>query len=531
MNQEIIMENVLNQDMRNRLDRYRLAVAILFIVLYFTGILLFWSQTLDDSYIIFRYAQNWILGNGIVYNTGERVEGYTSFLWVALVALLLFFKIEPFVGVKLLGGVFSLLTLRFVFSIAERYYSSVSGWVAVGTLLAYPFFMVASLEGLETPLFTSLLLGIAWVLLCVPLSRPEVPITLGFLLALLSMTRPEGVMFVIPTVIVLWLSAEPAVRMKSVFWLLFVFVVVFGLYFLWRWQYYGLFLPNTFYAKGTAEAYLIARGIRATLSFHVKCVIFLMILALIGTYLSRGVLSTLALWGFILTRIVFVLLSGEAWMGHYRFSTAELPFIAILASIPLTVFWRTKARWLVLSLYLVAFSAGILQIYQVYEKRREYAQGLERAHIRAAKDLKAILPRDSLIACGDAGALAYISGLRNIDILGLNDTHIARLRGRFSDKTDPDYVMHRQPAAVVLLSFTPSSQPFEPRLGSDKLIFNHSQFQQHYILWRTYSFRFDYWLWIYLRKRASTLSAEVETSRRPQEIKKTSGGKRSKHNE
>jgi len=42
---------------------------------------------MDDSYIYYRYAENWAAGNGVVFNAGERVEGYTTILWVALLAL------------------------------------------------------------------------------------------------------------------------------------------------------------------------------------------------------------------------------------------------------------------------------------------------------------------------------------------------------------------------------------------------------------------------------------------------------------
>ncbi|MGB5138377.1 MAG: hypothetical protein WBP29_07570, partial [Candidatus Zixiibacteriota bacterium] len=43
--------------------------------------------TQDDAYISFRYAENLINGDGLVFNIGERVEGYTNFLWVILLAL------------------------------------------------------------------------------------------------------------------------------------------------------------------------------------------------------------------------------------------------------------------------------------------------------------------------------------------------------------------------------------------------------------------------------------------------------------
>ena len=41
---------------------------------------------LDDAYITFRYSQHFAQGMGAVYNIGERVEGYTSFLWMLLSA-------------------------------------------------------------------------------------------------------------------------------------------------------------------------------------------------------------------------------------------------------------------------------------------------------------------------------------------------------------------------------------------------------------------------------------------------------------
>src|SRR3989442_1472314 len=40
----------------------------------------------DDSFISFRYARHLAAGRGLVWNPGERVEGYTNFLWVILMA-------------------------------------------------------------------------------------------------------------------------------------------------------------------------------------------------------------------------------------------------------------------------------------------------------------------------------------------------------------------------------------------------------------------------------------------------------------
>src|SRR5262245_30182050 len=36
----------------------------------------------DDAFISFRYVRNLVTGHGLVFNVGERVEGYSNFLWV-----------------------------------------------------------------------------------------------------------------------------------------------------------------------------------------------------------------------------------------------------------------------------------------------------------------------------------------------------------------------------------------------------------------------------------------------------------------
>src|SRR5207247_899918 len=40
----------------------------------------------DDAFISFRYAQHLVDGYGLVFNPGERVEGYTNFLWTMIMA-------------------------------------------------------------------------------------------------------------------------------------------------------------------------------------------------------------------------------------------------------------------------------------------------------------------------------------------------------------------------------------------------------------------------------------------------------------
>src|SRR6478735_11265017 len=58
------------------------------------GGLLLWAHTryyapffTDDGFISLRYTQRFLHGQGLTWNDGERVEGYSNLLWVLLTAI------------------------------------------------------------------------------------------------------------------------------------------------------------------------------------------------------------------------------------------------------------------------------------------------------------------------------------------------------------------------------------------------------------------------------------------------------------
>jgi arabinofuranosyltransferase len=60
----------------------------------------------DDAFISFRYARNLVEGHGLVYNPGERVEGYSNFLWTLWCALGLWMHIPAGLWAQIWGVVF-----------------------------------------------------------------------------------------------------------------------------------------------------------------------------------------------------------------------------------------------------------------------------------------------------------------------------------------------------------------------------------------------------------------------------------------
>ena len=108
----------------------------------------------DDAYITFVYARNLARHGQLVFNLGERVEGYTNFLWAVLLAGFMKIGLSPELVSRVLGAVFALGTLVVVVRIARRIGGD-SPWnlIAPVLLAGCGAFACWSSGGLETAMF------------------------------------------------------------------------------------------------------------------------------------------------------------------------------------------------------------------------------------------------------------------------------------------------------------------------------------------------------------------------------------------
>ena len=81
----------------------------------------FWlSFRQDDAFILFRYAANLVSGNGLVFNPGEWVEGFTCPLWVLVLSGVQALGINVPRVAGILGLLFATGTLWVVYAIGIR---------------------------------------------------------------------------------------------------------------------------------------------------------------------------------------------------------------------------------------------------------------------------------------------------------------------------------------------------------------------------------------------------------------------------
>jgi arabinofuranosyltransferase len=115
--------------------------------------------TIDDAYISYRYARNLAGGLGLVYNAGERIEGFTNFSWTVILAGGIALGIDPDLLAKLLGGAFALGTLGMTYVVAGRFapfgaFPCVATWLLASSIVTSGY----AVFGLETAMFVFLVL-------------------------------------------------------------------------------------------------------------------------------------------------------------------------------------------------------------------------------------------------------------------------------------------------------------------------------------------------------------------------------------
>jgi arabinofuranosyltransferase len=424
----------------------------------------------EDAYITYRYAEHLAAGLGPVYNVGERVEGCTSLGWTVLLGAVASLRL-PLGPVSqlfsLVGGLWlAWATLGISRSLVARHpldpwqLLPAAGVMASGTWAYYAG------SGMETTTFAALVTSAAW--LAIRAQDRRSAIIAGLLLALAAMLRPEGVGYAL-AILVAVLSGESrrdAIRMGS------SFAAMFLPFFAGRWCYFGHPLPNTYYAKASPSLAVFVAGVVHSEAFLTSHAFWLPFAAAVGLGVSRRqeraprIVAALVLAA--LANAVFV---GGDTFAYYRLFLPALPAGAValvMAARALGDRWAAPrgelaGASLVVTWIAMSFVAQFLPTRTLLERRAQSEWARVSAVGRINADYFAVGawlrqhadPR-SLLAVNAAGIVPYASGLRTLDMLGLNDEHIARRPLQLGhgvvghEKHDAGYVLSRRPDIVLL---------------------------------------------------------------------------------
>ena len=415
----------------------------------------------DDTFISLRYARNLLRGQGLTFNPGEHVEGYTNFLWTILLAALQGLHVDAVRASACLSALASLVLVALAYRFGVRYAALPHrAWALAAPLFlaAQPFLRAESLGGLETTLFV--LLVFVGFERHVAEERGECRTgASGAAFGIATLVRPEGALLFGAL-----LAARGVERrnMRSVASDLVVFALLVAPHLAFRRAYYGEWLPNTYYAKVGWSLAQAQRGLRYAWRYG-NDILPLPALALCAYGAWGGGWRRKALW-LAAVHVAYVVAVGGDYMPTGRFLILPLPFVALLLQSALSnvrsalgTHTRFAAAFPVAVALLAAawtFTAGSLRL----EGRRWPAVDELNLVSRRflGKWLRTTLPRDSEVAIGTIGAVGYYSDLPLLDTFGITEPEIGRkpVVGMGSawaghEKGDADVVLRHAPRVIV----------------------------------------------------------------------------------
>ena len=444
-------------------------------------------NVVDDAYISFHYAKNWVLGRGMVFNPGERVEGYTNFLWIVVLAP--FYALSRGLSIDFtrvaigLSIVIALLDLGLAYLVARRLFQR--DWLATGLTVALCALDNAYVGYAAGALENHLLIFCVLAAIHVWLDQSKRAwLWTGVFLALASMTRPDAGLvagtFGLSAVFSLLLRDPtfPDLTRRALFVramsALGVWALIFGAYFAWRWSYYGALLPNTFYLKVGSTTDGVERGLGYTLAFfddryYLQALAFLPIL-----WIRRGVLRWL--WLLVVLHGAYVIYVGGDFYSGHRFYLVLLPVLYLLVGwvvhrIRARIATTSVHRWMVKRTALAAAATGVLGGLFGYGLAAFTLRGYERGpwalevrmwgemvdnNVTYMRWLGTYVKPGSSMVVGDIGSAGFFTDCTIYDVYGVIDPNIAHMkvpnfgRGKagHEKRATREYLMGRDPTYV-----------------------------------------------------------------------------------
>ena len=431
----------------------------------------------DDTYIHLRYAQQLAHGNGFVFNTGERVYGTTSPLWVLALAEGMALGIDGLLASKLIGAVATLAALLLWWLLVRRTLGS--PWLRACATVAWAghaWMLRWSLSGMETPLAVCLVLAGCVAFTAGQQGGPargrSAQLSLASVLwALAGLTRPECALLLPLWAFLLIVDLGPREGLKLAVRRLWPGALVFSGWLAFAWGWFGHLWPNTLAAKvagGEGLAYhvdqLVRQGGIVATTDAAMVVVVLVLLA------RRLVRREWPVWSPVTRFLPWI------WM-------AAVPVLYVVRGVPVL------SRYLVPLLPLLAWLAWLLldRALAGARPRAAAAVGLAVAAVALAQNLvtyeRIVRPQvdsftagmhaslepwgrwfadhssaDAVIAAPDIGALGYFSQRRVVDLAGLVTPAMVPILQRVSPEdavanfefmkfSRPDFVVDRADSA------------------------------------------------------------------------------------
>jgi arabinofuranosyltransferase len=397
----------------------------------------------DDAMISMRYAWNFSHGNGLVWNVGDRVEGYTNLLMTIMmsIATLFFEKRYAVLFIQLTGIFFTLGTAFFTLKIFEILKPSAKVFerhlLFIVVLLYYPL-NFWSLMGMETGMLAFLLsAGVLYSMLYVEKLDKKYLWLMSGCFGLAFLTRNDSLLFAV--LAFLYVSQ----RLKDGRTYVYSFLaagLVYGLFVIgqtvFRYAYYGEIVPNTYTLKlvGMPLMERLRNGWGFIKPFF-KETGFALLMALFGLLLNPS-RQRLYLFGFFLISVFYqIYVGGDPW-NYWRMMAPAMPFLFILffegcAEVLHRIPKTSNGLAFTILFFALTLGGEFLMDFRFLREislfSYPYDNGPARKNVDISIAINALTDENATIGVFWAGTIPYYADRIAIDFLGKSDPYIANL--------------------------------------------------------------------------------------------------------
>lgn len=443
---------------------------------------------LDDTWIHFRFADNFSNGYFYQYNIGEYTAGTTSPLYVVVLGMTSFVIKNYIINSVFLSFLFYFLSCIYIYKVSLLLFqknnkeivdfsslkiSAENFSLLIALLTAITGRVVwSAMSGMETTMFMFFsILGIYYHIR--NLSEDKFTILPAFLLALATVSRPEGFLLTGLYFMDVLLVTLKEKRFKEILLKFISALYISGLitfpYLIFSYSISGHFFPNTFRGQGGGSHYLpnfeFIR-IAFTLFFRDNLVTgiiyvfsFIFYFTKIKYYFSRlRYLNLIFLWVLILPLVMSVLIPN--WRHHVRYMIPLIPFINLISVYLLFYILNQKfaekvkyflggfRRFTVVILifsvpYFIVFAAAL----------GKNTDNINSQQVKLAHWVSENVGRNETIAINDIGAITYLNGNKIVDMAGLVTPQILRYRQyNWDDNLDSlNYLLKKNNVSYIII--------------------------------------------------------------------------------
>ncbi|MEM8929726.1 MAG: hypothetical protein AAGE94_01045 [Acidobacteriota bacterium] len=442
----------------------------------------------DDAFITFRYAENWAAGHGVVFDVGERVEGYSNFLFLALLAIGVRCGLSVIAVANAINLIAALvIAWLIVGALPGRRRRSSARWWAAALVLGSGHMLLNVTSGLEAPLTAALVLAAALA------SEHRRPIVTPLCCLALALNRPEGIALAAVVMVVdgvrEWVGGDATTRRRALLGWCWGLALPYAVYLAWRVAYFGQLLPNSIVAKMGQPA---GASLRGSLDYMAPAAVtYWPLLALVATagafalrqWLAEGFAEGFAaggrlwtVWSLVGALVVLNVAtgSGDPYVTFLRYL---LPLLPLLAALGVDAFEQARVAnrgRVVLQALVVVFALGQLAL-STERPRLDRSVGPRIVEgfgdlfgpptgppetsegpglYAVAAWMREHLDPDALLVTAEVGIVPYYTGMRVIDTFGLVDPEIAEQAGRPGAKARPNQIFDQDPDVFVVKKAT-----------------------------------------------------------------------------